>query len=114
MARTFSPVLVVVAAMVSMTTWWDISGRGRPLLGGGAGADGPRVQSRLGGGRGDGLDDDLVGYQRAGPPVHGDEAEQPVLDPVPLGRAGREMRHGDLQPGLGCQRGEFGLPQPEP
>jgi transposase len=36
----------------------------------------------------------------------------PILDLSP--RAGREMRHGDLQAGLGCQRGELGLPQPEP
>jgi hypothetical protein len=33
-----------------------------------------------GGGRGDGVDDDLVAGQRPGPPGAGDVAEQPVLD----------------------------------
>jgi hypothetical protein len=32
MARTVSPVLVVVVAMVSMTTWWDIGGRPRQFM----------------------------------------------------------------------------------
>jgi hypothetical protein len=33
-----------------------------------------------GGGRGDGVDDDLVAGQRPAPPGAGDVAEQPVLD----------------------------------
>jgi hypothetical protein len=36
--------------------------------------------------------------------------EQPVLDLVPLGGAGREVADRDLQPGLGGERGQFGLP----
>src|SRR5258708_2173988 len=53
-----------------------------------------------GGGGGGGLEDALVAGQRPAPPVHRDRGEQPVLDPVPLGGAGREVTHRDAQPGL--------------
>ena len=45
-----------------------------------------------------------------GPRRAGDLREQPVLDLVPLGGAGRVVAHGDLQPGLRGQPGELHLP----
>ena len=48
------------------------------------------------------------------PPVHGDEAEHAVLDPVPFRRAGRVVADGDPQAGLGGQAGQFDLPGPDP
>src|SRR5215831_19252319 len=74
--------------------------------------DGGDGQPGGGGDRGDGVDDDVVAGQRAAAPGQGDLGEQPVLDLVPLGGAGREVQHGDLQPGSGRQRGEPGLPGP--
>ena len=71
-------------------------------------------QPGRGGGRGDGVDDDLVAGQRAGPPVAGDLGEQPVLYFVPLGGARREVADGDLQPGVPGQVGQGGLPRPGP
>lgn len=60
--------------------------------------------------RGDAVDDDLVAVQRSTAPVHGDVAEQAVLDGVPFRCAGREMAHGDLQTRFHGQRGQFELP----
>src|SRR6266704_3328267 len=62
------------------------------------------------GGGADQLDDGLVAGQRPTAPVAGDLGEQPVLDLVPLGGAGRVVAAGDLQPGLGGQSGQFHLP----
>src|SRR5258708_14112122 len=64
------------------------------------------------GDRADGVDDDVVAGQRAAAPAEGDLGEQPVLDFVPLGGAGREMAAGDLQPGLLREPGQPGLPGP--
>src|SRR5205809_1556908 len=41
-------------------------------------------QAGAGGGRADGVDDDFVAGQGTPAPVHRDEAEQLVLDPVPF------------------------------
>jgi hypothetical protein len=60
------------------------------------------------GGRGDGVDDDFVVGQTAAP-VHRDVAEQPVLDGVPLGGAGREVADGDGQADRCGQGREFGF-----
>ena len=69
-------------------------------------------QPGAGGGRGDGVQDDLVAGQRAAPPGAGDLGEQAVLDFVPLGGAGREVQHGDRQARLRGERGQFRLPRP--
>ena len=47
------------------------------------------------------------------PPVHGDEAEHAVLDPVPLRRPRRVVADGDLETALFGQLGELDLPGPE-
>ena len=47
-------------------------------------------------------------------PVHRDEAEQAVLDLVPLGGAGRVVADGDLEAGLGRELGEVPFPGSEP
>ena len=76
--------------------------------------DGGDLQARRGGGRGDAGHGVFGGHQGPGPPGAGDVAEQPVLDLVPLGGAGREVAHRDLQAGLGGQRGQLVFPQPAP
>src|SRR6266480_8079816 len=86
----------------------DTGGAGVAVQHGGDGQPGP------GGDRGDGGQDDVVAGQRAASPGQGDLGEQPVLDLVPLGGAGREMAAGDLQPGLLRQGGDTGLPGPVP
>src|SRR5215218_9394176 len=68
------------------------------------------TQTAAGAGRRDGLDDHLVAGQWPAPPAHGDVGEQPVLDLVPLGGAWREVADRDRQPCLGCQGGQFALP----
>src|SRR5215211_2330900 len=65
-------------------------------------------------GRGDQLDDSAQVGEGTAPPVHRDEAEQPVLDPVPLRGAGRVVAHGDGQPGVGGQSREVPLPGSDP
>lgn len=67
-------------------------------------------QAGLGSGRRDALDDDFMAGQGPAAPVHGDVGEQPVLDPVPLRRAGRQVADGDGQTSLSGEPGEFGLP----
>ena len=54
------------------------------------------LQSGAGRRGGDQVDDDLVTDQRLAAPVGRDEAEQAMLDLVPLARAWREMADGDL------------------
>ena len=71
-AVTVSPAAVLVAAMVSMMTWWLASGRA--------------------------------------PPGPGDVAEQPVPDLVPLGGAGREVAHRDLQSRFRGEPGQLRRP----
>ena len=75
------------------------------------GADG---QSGAGGCARDQVDDDFVAGQRLSTPVRRDLAEQPVFDLVPLGGARREVGDGYRQPALGCQFGQFTLPQSQP
>lgn len=76
----------------------------------GVGVEGGRDgEPGRGGGRGDGLDDDLVGFEGTPAPVQGDRGEQPVLDPVPFRGSRRQVRDGDLQPGLGGELGELSL-----
>ena len=48
------------------------------------------------------------------PPVHGDETEHAVLDPVPLAGAGRVVAHGDAEPGLGGEVSEVNFPGAQP
>src|SRR5258708_16119526 len=67
-------------------------------------------QPGAGGGRGDGLDDDLVAGQGAAAPAPGDGGGQPVLGLVPLAGAGWQVAGGDLQPGADVRPGELGLP----
>jgi hypothetical protein len=50
------------------------------------------LQAGAGARRGDQADDRLVAGQRPSAPVDADLAEQLVLDPVPLARAGRVIR----------------------
>src|SRR5580658_5610736 len=59
---------------------------------------------------GDEVDDHLTAHQRLTPPVLRDEAEQPVLDLVPLARPRREVEDVDRQPGSVCQSLELELP----
>src|SRR6266581_6221765 len=84
----------------------DTGGAGVAVQHGGDGQPGP------GGDRGDGGQDDVVAGQRAAAPGEGDLGEQPVLDLVPLGGAGREVAAGDLQARLGRELREPGLPGP--
>src|SRR5512132_4430855 len=71
-------------------------------------------QARVGRGRPDQLDDHLMADERPTTPVHRDRAEQPMLDPVPLGGPWRQVADSDLQPRLGRQPGQLGLPRPDP
>lgn len=68
-------------------------------------------QAGTGGGGVDQLDHDLVAGQWPAPPVAADRGEQAVLDPVPLGRARREMTDRDRQPDFGGQPGELEFPR---
>jgi len=70
------------------------------------------LEAGAGAGRGDRVDDYLVGGQRSAAPVLGDEAEQPVLDFVPLRCAGREVADADGQAGLVGQALQLGLKRP--
>ena len=75
------------------------------------GADG---EPGAGGGAGDEVDDDFVAGQRSAAPVHRDLAEEPVLDLVPLGGAGREVADGDraARSGRPVRRVRFSTPEP--
>ena len=57
-------------------------------------------ETGLRGRTGDEIDDGFVADQSFAAPVLRDEAEETVLDLVPLARAGREMAYGQLQPRL--------------
>ena len=69
-------------------------------------------ETGIGAGGGDEFDDDLVGEQGLSSPVSGYEGKEPMLDPVPLGCAGRQMANDQSEAGLVGQPLEFGLPQP--
>ncbi len=62
-------------------------------------------------GRGDQVDDHLAGDERLAAPVLADEAEQAVLDFVPLAGAGREVADLDLQAGLVGELLQLDLPE---
>src|ERR1035438_6019760 len=67
----------------------------------------------LGGGRGaDQADDGLVADQRSAPPVEGDEAEQAMLDLVPLAGPRRQVANGQAQPAVVGEALQSRLPQP--
>src|ERR1019366_5612195 len=74
--------------------------------------DGGDLQALVGGGRGDAGHGVLGRHKGAGAPGAGDVAEQPVLDLVPLRRAGREVAHVDLQARLLGEDGELVFPEP--
>ena len=69
-------------------------------------------EAGIGAGGGDEFDDDLVGEQGLASPVAGDEGEEPVLDPVPLGSTGRQMADDQREAGFVGEPLELGLPQP--
>jgi len=73
---------------------------------------GVHCESGAGGGRGDGVHDDVVAGQGTCSLVHRDVGEQSVLDLVPLAGPRRQVAHRDHEPGLGGQRSEFGFPGP--
>src|SRR6201998_4403061 len=52
-----------------------------------------------------------MAYQRLASPVHADEREQPMLDPVQFAGSGRQVGHRDLEAGLVGKALEFSLPQ---
>ena len=58
-------------------------------------AFGSDAKTGLGGGGGDQFDDGAVGHQWSAAPVHGDEAEHAMLDPVPFGGARRVVADRD-------------------
>jgi len=69
-------------------------------------------EAAIGAGGGDQFDDDLVGEQGLASPVAGYEREEPVLDPVPLGRARRQMADDQPKTGLVGEPLELDFPQP--
>src|ERR1700734_1851505 len=62
----------------------------------------------------DEVDDRLVGAQRPAAPVDGDEREEPMLDLVPLARAGREVAHPDREAQLVGEALKLQLPASRP
>src|SRR5271168_133311 len=68
------------------------------------------LEPAAGRGRADQVDDRLQGGERLAAPVHGDEAEQAVLDSIPLAGAGREMADSELKAGLVCEFSQLELP----
>src|SRR4051812_7826969 len=58
----------------------------------------------------DELDDDLMADQWFATPVHGDEGEQAMLNPVPFAGAGRQVGHRYLQTSLIGEALQFALP----
>ena len=81
-----------------------------------AGGTFARVESGLdpesgrGPGVADQVDDGLEGAQRLAPPVLRDVAEQPVLDPVPLAGARREVADAHLPETRLAPRSAIGMP----
>jgi len=75
---------------------------------------GTDTESLLGSGCSDQIDDDLMAYQWATPPVHADERKQAVFDFVPLAGAGREVAHADCQAQFVGKLLQFQLPETNP
>src|SRR6266566_5169742 len=69
------------------------------------------LQSGVGCGGGDELDDGLVADERPRPPILGDEREETMLDLVPFAGTGRQMADGDDKPELVGQVLQLALPQ---
>jgi hypothetical protein len=69
-------------------------------------------EAGIGASGGDEFDDDLVGEQGLSSPVPGYEGEEPVLDPVPLGSARRQMADDQSEAGRVGEALQLGLPQP--
>jgi hypothetical protein len=69
------------------------------------------LEAGAGGGRGDEVDDDLVGEEWFAAPVLADKAEKPVLDFVPLAGGGREVADADGEAGVVCELLQLGLPE---
>lgn len=69
------------------------------------------AQPFRGGGPGNEVHDHFIVAARLAPPVRRDEGKQPVLDLVPLTRAGREMVDGDRQGRVVGEPLELELPQ---
>src|SRR6202034_4712143 len=77
-------------------------------------ADGAAFEAVAGDGGGDPGDGVVGAHQGTGLPGAGDVAEQPVLDPVPLAGAGREVADRYPQPRLRREDGELVLPRVVP
>ena len=71
----------------------------------------PDAQARPAVGGPDETDDRREVDERRAPAVHGDVREQAVLDLVPLTGAGREVTHGNREPGARGQLLEFPFPE---
>src|SRR4051794_16083938 len=68
------------------------------------------LQAGVGGRGADELDDDLMADQWFATPVHCDEGEEAMLNPVPLAGAGRQVGHRYLQASLIGEALQFALP----
>jgi len=73
---------------------------------------GANGESAAGGGRCDEINDDVMTDEGPPSPVHRDMAEEPVLNAIPLRRAGREVTDRDRQARPFRQGAELSLPQP--
>jgi hypothetical protein len=85
---------------------FDLGGIGARIE---AGVD---LETAVGGCRGDQVDDRLERFERAAAPVLGDEAEQPVLDLVPLRGDRREVADRDRKSRLVGELLQLDLPEP--
>src|SRR5216684_9011777 len=69
-------------------------------------------EAGIGSGGADQLENDLMADERGCPPVLGDEREEPMLDLVPFGGAGRQMADDQGEADLVGELLQLGLPQP--
>src|SRR6266851_843635 len=69
-------------------------------------------EAGLGSGSADQLEKDLMADERGCSPVLGDEREEPMLDLVPFGGAGRQMADDQGEADLVGELLQLGLPQP--
>jgi hypothetical protein len=86
----------------------------RDLGAGGVGAGvelGADLQALAGRGRPDQLDDHLVAGEWTSPPVHRHVAPQPMVHPVPLAGARREVTDRDLDPSVLSKLSQLQLPK---
>jgi hypothetical protein len=103
-------VVPLVARQGTASSWSPTltpAGNGR-----GPAPSGPQAGMRRG--RPDQLQDHLVAGSGRPRQVHRDHAEQPVLDPVPLGGTRRQVAGGDRKPGFSRQPSQLDLPRPHP